>query len=240
MAARMRAGNPWVRNAFGNDALHVALDPEVRAIVSKLVGQLHCAATDVGKLGCREVVIRSLLRLQELKSSVVEVVGGLRCLVLLVCLHIPHCFIQPQIVPPSPPRNGMCAGFGPEELVYMCSACQLSFCEDASGMMMVAAYIDQPIRKPIRLCRWVCLSRTVACVSCVHHAVPWALLIVRVVTGVCVLHGLLPALHACSQCAFKRQEAEGILANLMVPQTDEASEPVGYVRSAGRERLLWL
>jgi hypothetical protein len=37
-----------VRNAFGNDALHVALDPAVRGIVSKLVGQLHCAATDAG------------------------------------------------------------------------------------------------------------------------------------------------------------------------------------------------
>ena len=95
-----------------------------------------------------------------------EVVGGLHCSALLACLHNPLSVIQPLPASPSPPRYGMCAGFGPEELVHMCSACQLSFCEDASGMMMVAAYIDQPIRKPIRLCRWVCHALWHVCHAC--------------------------------------------------------------------------
>jgi hypothetical protein len=53
----------------------------------------------------------------------------------------------------------------------MCSACRLSYCEDASGMMMVAACVDQPIRKPIRLCRWVreqCYCAHALCMAISH------------------------------------------------------------------------
>ena len=57
------AGEPTLRNNFGNDALYLASDPAIRDIVDRMLAQPRCTATGVGTFALRyDASARDLIR----------------------------------------------------------------------------------------------------------------------------------------------------------------------------------